>query len=384
MNARRGWGEGSVHRRPNGGWAAILSLGSRTGKDGRERRVRKTVYGRTKTEVLTKLHALRVEHPTAGRGFDDDLTVGDWAERWLREVATNNVRPSTLENYERDVRKHVIPHLGRVPLHRLTPSVIAEFYRDLAAAKTPPSTIRAAHLRLHSALEAACDLELISRNPAARAVRVLQKVPEPVRRFLNPEQVRSFLAEARGDRLFPLYVLAILTGLRQGELFALRWTDLDLEAGKLTVSGTLKVTKGKAYVDAPKTRKGRRTVSLPAAAVAALRTHQPLGADPTDWVFTDADGGPLRRANITERSFRPILARAGLPLFKFHELRRTHASLLVNRPEVQTKLIQERMGHASIEMTLDTYSDLFDGADASIVAALNAMDLLGPGDPKRP
>ena len=225
MNSRRGWGEGSVHRRKAGGWTAVLSLGSRTGKDGRERRVRKTVYGSTKTEVLTKLHSLRVDHPTAD---DDDLTVADWAERWLREVAVNNVRPSTLENYQRDVRKHIIPQLGRVPLRRLKPSAIAEFYRDLAAAGTPASSVRAVHLRLHSALEAACDLELVRRNPAGRLAKVLPKARSSPRRSMDVTQVRKFLAEARTDRLFPLYVLAIMTGLRQGELFALRWFDLGI------------------------------------------------------------------------------------------------------------------------------------------------------------
>lgn len=124
-------------------------------------------------------------------------------------------------------------------------------------------------------------------------------------------------------------------------MFALRWGDLDLDAGKLTVSGTLKVAKGKVYVDAPKTRKGRRTLSLPAAAVAALREHQPAGADRSAWVFTDADGGPLRRANVTERSFRPILKRAELAQFKFHELRHTHASLLGAVPGLHPKVVQE-------------------------------------------
>jgi integrase len=196
---------------------------------------------------------------------------------------------------------------------------------------------------------------------------------------MDVAQVRRFLAEARSDRLFSLYVLAILTGLRQGELFALRWGDVDLNAAKLTVSGTLKVAKGRVYIDPPKTRRGRRTVSLPGAAVAALRERQPLVADPEAWVFTDADGGPLRRANVTERSFRPVLKRAGLPIFKFHELRHTHASLLAAVPGLNPKVVQERLGHASIDMTLDTYSHLFEGADAGVTAALDALNLLDSG-----
>lgn len=375
MSARRGWGEGSVHRRKNGSWAGILSFGKRTSADGKETRIRRTVYGRTKADVLAKLQALRLEHP-GGIDLGDDLTVSVWIERWLRDVIPNSVRASTLENYERDVRKHVIPQLGRIPLRRLKPTAIAQFYRDLAAGNVPASSIRSVHLRLHTALEAACDLELLTRNPAARLAKVLPKVAESNRRGLDLQQTRKFLDAARADRLYALYVLALMTGLRQGELFALTWADVDLNAGRLSVRGTLKVTKGRVYVDPPKTRKGRRTMSLPAVAVAALTEHRPAGATDADWIFADADGGPLRRANVTERSFRGILRAAGLPTIAFHELRHTHASLLATVPGLNPKIVQERLGHASIDMTLDTYSHLFQGADAEAVAGLDALKLV--------
>lgn len=203
MSARRGWGEGSVHRRPNGTWAAVLSFGKRTGPDGLERRIRRTVYARTKTEVLAKLQELRLEHP-GGVDLGDDLTVAVWVEKWLRDIIPNSVRASTLENYERIVRKLLIPQLGHIPLRRLKPSVIADFYRDLARAGTPASTTRSVHLRLHTALGAACDLELISRNPAARLAKALPKVAESSRRGLDVEQTRRFLEAARGDPALPV------------------------------------------------------------------------------------------------------------------------------------------------------------------------------------
>jgi integrase len=151
---------------------------------------------------------------------------------------------------------------------------------------------------------------------------------------------------------------------------------VDLCASRLSVRGTLKVTKGRVYVDPPKTRKGRRTITLPAAAVKALKKHCPLFATDSDWIFADSDGGPLRRANVTERSFRVVLRAAGLPKIAFHELRHTHASLLATVPGLNPKIVQERLGHASIDMTLDVYSHLFQGADAEAVAGLDALRLI--------
>ena len=135
VKGRRGWGEGSVCRRPNGTWSGVLSLGKRTGPDGRERRIRRTVYARTKTEVLAKLQNLRLEHP-GGLDLGEDLTVAVWLEKWLRDIVTN-VRASTLESYELTIRRHVIPQLGHFPLRRLKPTVIAQVYSDLATAGYP-------------------------------------------------------------------------------------------------------------------------------------------------------------------------------------------------------------------------------------------------------
>lgn len=151
---------------------------------------------------------------------------------------------------------------------------------------------------------------------------------------------------------------------------------MNLDAGRLSVRGTLKVAKGRVYVDPPKTKKGRRTMTMPAAAIAVLQKHRPLEAAEGDWIFKDVDGGPLRAPNVRERSLCRILAKAGLPHIAFHELRHTHASLLASAPGLNPKIVQERLGHASIGMTLDTYSHLFEGADAEAVAALDTLDLV--------
>jgi integrase len=175
---------------------------------------------------------------------------------------------------------------------------------------------------------------------------------------LSEEQVRLFLSEARRDRLYALYVVALTTGLRQGELFALHWADIDLEAGTITVRHTLQEYGSELTLAEPKTSRSRRSVPISDRVVAALRAHHKqmmIDGNPGPWVFCDTTGGPLRKSNVTRRSFRPLLKRAGLPLIRFHDLRHTAATLWLIKG-VHPKVVQERLGHSSIAITLDTYS----------------------------
>jgi integrase len=184
---------------------------------------------------------------------------------------------------------------------------------------------------------------------------------------LSPEQTRVILEAARGNRLEALYVLAIYTGMRQGELLALRWEDVDLEAGVLRVRGT-------------KTARSRRTVKLSQTALEALTGHltRQLGEEidraSDSWrenglVFATEIGTPLNRHNLTQRSFWPLLERAGLPRIRFHDLRHTCATLLLSKG-VHAKFVQELLGHATIAITLDTYSHVLPGMSDQIATSI--------------
>lgn len=372
MKRARGWGEGAVYRRKDGRWAASVSLGTEKDDDGKVRRVRREVYGKTKSEVMRKLDALRLDR-MRGENITDKLTTGTWLERWLEESARVTIRETTYIQYKAQVKNHITPALGRIPLRKLSPDHVAKFYADLEKNGVSASIREAIHLRLHRALAVALKRGLVLRN-VTDAVDRPKRRSNPIR-VLNLDEIRRFLAAASSDRLYPLYVVAIYTGLRQGELFALQWSDVDLEAETLTVHGTLKIVQGEVKICEPKTAKGRRRLGLPKAALDALRSLRGDG-ERSGFVFTDTDGGPLRRANVTIRSFHPILKKAELPQIHFHALRHCHASLLATVPGINPKIISERLGHASIDITLDTYTTLFRGYDRVAIDALNGLALL--------
>jgi integrase len=218
---------------------------------------------------------------------------------------------------------------------------------------------------------------LIPRN-ATEAVK-----PPQVRREemqpLTPEQVKALLQAARGDRLEALYVLAVTTGLRQGELLGLKWEDVDLEAQTLRVCRTLTTAKGGPQLTTPKTKGSRRTVRLTQSAVNALSIHLKRQLGEIDragslWrenglIFASEAGEPLDRRNVTTHRFKPLLKQAGLPRVRFHDLRHTCATLLLGR-NVNPKIVSEMLGHASIAITLDTYSHVLPNMQSQAVKAI--------------
>jgi integrase len=197
---------------------------------------------------------------------------------------------------------------------------------------------------------------MIQRNPcdAVDPPRVPKREIAP----LDAAQVQKLIKAAKKDRLYALYVLAIATGLRQGELFALRWCDVDLNRKVVSVRFTLVETGSERFLAEPKSAKSRRQVDLPQFAVDALVDHRKRmlaeGFAGSEWVFCDTCGGQLRRSNVIRNSFKPILKRAKLRNLRFHDLRHTSATLLLSQG-VHPKIVQERLGHSQISLTLDTY-----------------------------
>jgi integrase len=251
------------------------------------------------------------------------------------------------------------------------------FYEDRLDAGLAPATVNKLHAILHKALDQAVKWNLVPRN-VTNAVKAPRPRPKEMS-TLSAEQTRRLLEAARGDKLEALYVLAVTTGMRQGELLALRWHDVDLENATASVRRTLTKSGGRLLVGEPKTKKSRRTIHLTEAVVRVLNEHlahqmdhmQRLGDRYQDGglVFASEVGTPINPTNLRRRSFASLLKRAKLPQVRFHDLRHTCATLLLSR-NVHPKYVQELLGHANIAITLDTYSHVIPGMGAQAAKAM--------------
>jgi len=355
---KRGNGEGSITRRKSGGWCAQYVVYT---SEGRKRR---TLYGKTRHEVAAKLSKALADRE-GGLTFDaGSLTVGEYLTRWLLYSVRGMVRVSTYERHEQLFRCHIQPALGRLKLNSLTPAHVRGLISEKLDTELAPATVRKIHSTLHKALSQAVSDGLIPRNAAdVKAPRPTPKEMRP----LSESQARTFLDAVRkaGDRFEPLYVLAITTGLRRGELLGLWWDDVDLEHGTLRVGRALVREGGCHSLGETKTKRGRRRVNLTPRTVAALKAHRKRQLEERmklaglhedhELIFASRTGTPVNPEHLVKRSFKPLLKNAGLPEIRFHDLRHTCATLLLSRG-VHPKLVQELLGHATIAMTLDTYS----------------------------
>jgi integrase len=373
MTRKRGNGEGSRPRkRPDGRWEARYTIHTSKGPK------RKTLYGRTRQEVADKL-ARALSDRTQGLTFEaGSLKLGEYLDGWLSDVR-ETVRQRSWERYEQIVRVHIKPALGRVKIKALSPTHVRGLYREKLDAGLSRRTVQYIHTTLHKALKDAVSDGLIPRNVAEgiRPPRPKKKEITP----LDPEQARAFLAAAHEDRFEALYVLAIHCGLREGELLGLKWDDVDLETGMLRVRRTLSETRTGYIFEPPKNGKGR-SIKLTQAATEALRSHlerqlEEIDSSGDDYqdqglIFPSRKGTPMNARNLTARSFKPLLKRAGLPDIRLHDLRHTCATLMLCEG-VHIKLVQELLGHATISITLDTYSHLLPGMGDEAAGAMERI-----------
>jgi integrase len=359
MGVRRGAGEGTIRQRSDWRWEARVVV---TEPDGR--RARRSLLGRTRTQVRDKLRvALRAEE--TGRPMPSDrLTVGEFLQQWLTDSVRPSTRPSTYKSYAGIVRLHLEPGLGRLSLARLSPQQVQAFLNAESAAGLSPRSVSMERAVLRQALGRAERWGLVSRN-VAKLVEP-PRVPRHEIRPLTADQARTFLDAIRGDRLEALYLVALGVGLRQGEILGLSWADLDLDLGTLTVRRALQRVDGHLVLIEPKSVTSRRVVALPAMVHEALRGHRlrqleerlrgatRWRSDPRDLVFVSTIGTPLDGIVVTRR-FQAVLAAADLPHQRFHDLRHACASLLLSQG-IAARVVMEQLGHSQISLTLNTYT----------------------------
>ena len=296
-------------------------------------------------------------------------TVATFMRRWLQS-AKASVRPATWATYETLAEKHIIRALGAVLLQQLSVPQLNTFYADLletgrrdGKGGLSPRTVHHIHAVIRRALGAAVRWQLLARNVAD-----LADPPQGAKtsmRVWSSAEVAAFLASVREDRLYGVYVLALTTGMRRSELLGLVWRDVDFDAARLQVRQTLISVNFKAQLSEPKTDAGRRAIDLDPGTVGAIRTHRShqleerfalgLGRPgPDDFVFTAPTGEALHPALFSDAFERHVKA-SGLPLIPFHSVRHTSATLAL-AAGVHPKVVQERLGHASVAITLDLYS----------------------------
>jgi integrase len=371
-SGRRGNHEGNIRRRADGRWEARL-----TREGGRV----KSFYGKTRADVVQRL--ARAQHERQQGlliALDERQTVAQYLTSWLATVRPT-VKSRTWRRYEQAIRVHLVPALGSVRLVKLSAQHVQQLYAAKLDEGLAAATVRHLHVILHHALEQAVRLNIVPRN-----VTDLVTPPRPAHQemhVLTPEQAQCFLRSVSGQRLEALYMLALTTGMRLGELLALRWRDVDLDAARLHMSNTVHHTAGGVWhLEAPKTPQSRRRVDLAPLALEALRAHRTrqleerllVGPDwhDHDFVFTRGDGEPVHGTWLLDGDFRPQLAAAGLPRIRFHDLRHTAATLLL-LANVPAKVVSELLGHASVGITLGLYSHVLPSMQRDAAAAMERM-----------
>jgi integrase len=389
MARGRGNNEGSIYQRRSGDgrWVAAVTY---IDAEGRKRR--KSWYGATREDAADKFKKGAAALVAGYTPTNDRITVGRFLEGWLRDTAKPRLRASTYASYESYCRNHIIPGLGKIVLSRLTPAQVEAFLRKKAAegrkrtlkAEDVPKGLNprsVVYMRaiLRSALRTAERHGLVHRNVAALAEppRVTRTTVQP----LTTGEARAFLAGIKGDRHETLYITAIATGLRQGEILGLRWVDVDLDAGTITVRQARERVKGAPTFGEPKSATSRRTITLPEIASTALKAHRTAFAEARlakgpDWqdpglVFTTPEGAPLDGSAITHR-FQRKLADLGLPRQRFHDLRHLTATLMLGQG-VPARVVMEQLGHSQIALTMNTYSHVMPELQRDAAEKLNAV-----------
>lgn len=342
---------GSVQKK-KGNYYVVLAFG---------RRRRWIPAGSTKHGAETVLaDELARAHFTPYRGVKK-ISFNQFSFLWLQEYAQGKVKESTLESYQQVIRTHLLPFFGNYSLQQINPELVQQYVgAKKKEGKISPKTLNNTLVPLKEMFKHAVRWGYMRENPAAYVEK--PSVTRKEMDFLNREEVLRFLNVLPQDH-YPLFLMAIMTGLRRGELLAAKWSHIDWNRGQYLVKESLYRTH---FVE-PKTAYSKRTVNLPPLLLQELKKHRARQSEQklslgnehhdADLVFCQRDGKPLDPNNLVNRVFFPALKKAGIRKIRFHDLRHTFASLLIAQGE-NPKYIQNQLGHSSIQTTMDRYGHL--------------------------
>jgi integrase len=378
---------GHLEKRYKSTWTIIIDVGHNPVTKKRDRIIRsvkgpKRAAEKVMNEILYQLQTGTYIEPS-------NLTVGEYLERWLATHGEQNLRPKTYRSYRMQIHNHLIPTLGSIPLEKLTPMHLQEYYslklkkgRKDGTGGLSARTVTYHHRIIREALKHAVQWQLVLRNVADAVVPPRYKKWEMA--ILSREEALQLLDQIKEHRDYSLIFTAIYTGMRQGELLGLRWSDVDLGLKVLKVNQQLQYIPGQGYVfSPPKTDKSRRQIPMGAALVEIFKEHKReqaqnkllLGQDYEDMnlVFCLSNGKPIDRSNLNLR-FKRIIKQFGRPEIRFHDLRHTCATLFM-AAGVDAKKVQEILGHESIRTTLDIYGHVLPSMQREAVDRMN--DFMG-------
>ncbi len=341
---------------------------------GKRKRIKRAFQGNQR-EAKKEMTRLMHEFETGAYIETTQLNLKDYLERWVNDYAKINLRPKTYERYEDLIGQHITPALGRIELSKLRPMHLQQFYAHLLTngrlngrGGLAPATVRQCHRIIHRALEMAVKWQVLTQN-AAKAVEA-PRVQRPEITVLTEEQINILLDKARDTTYYCTLVVAIYTGMRRGEIYGLRWKDVDFKNLKVSVRQTAQYSKKQGIIfKDPKTATGRRSIAITPFVAKELKRHQVRQSEIKlyygthyenhDLVISQPNGRPAHPDSITSWLGK-FTEKIGIPRIRFHDLRHTHASLLLKQG-VHPKVVSERLGHAGIIITLDTYSHILPG-----------------------
>ena len=361
MAKRRPSGDGMVRKRADGRWEGRIVIGHKDNGDS----IFRYCSAVTQKELLRKLHQDIEEYRDVDLCEDSKMPLGEWLDRWLEEYAAPSVRPSTLEGYRGHIHRNIKPHLGDIPVGKVTKEAVQQLYRELRqngrqqehpqyGRKLSGSTIRRIHGVLHVAMDAAVRVCLIAKNPTENIT--LPRTKTAPKKVLNDAQLDTFMRTIEQDKVWhDFFYTELTTGLRQGEICGLMWSDFDETHGTLSIRRTIHTQKGGRLVAGEtKTGTGKRTITLPPSTAQLLAQRKKYSY--SQWIFPN----PLRpeqpaSPGTAYNHLKTLLKRAGLPSIRFHDLRHTFATHAL-ASGVDAKTLSGILGHTQASFTLDTYT----------------------------
>lgn len=368
MARKRGHGEGSIYQLPNGNWRAQVTIG-RDAATGRL--IRKSITGKTRQEVSRKMTDLLSKVQAGNYIEPSSMTVEQWFGDWL-EGRRPHIEEKTYKGHELMIRRHIVPTFGKVRLADLRTRDVQKLINQKMESGLSVRTVKYIYTTLNQGFKQAIRERIVTFNPM-EAVE-LPKLRRKEMEILTPQEMASFLEAAKESKHYAAFVLELATGLRRGELLALRWGNIDFKKGTLAVKEQLvRADDGLIFKSYLKTQKSRRTINLPESVLAVLKAHKKqqsihqaklklkLGNDAfkeyyqdNDLLFCAEDGKPIDPDSFG-RHFKALLKKAGVKQIRFHDLRHSFATMALEAG-IPVKTVQEMLGHTTSAMVMEVYS----------------------------